>query len=37
MNGNDRLYHIGFGRSDRLKKEAAHIFSCHRQVLLEFV
>lgn len=28
---------IGFGRSDKLKKEGAHGFSWHRQVLLEFV
>ncbi len=28
---------IGFGRSDKPKKEAAHSFSWHRQVLLEFV
>lgn len=28
---------IGFGKSDKPKKEAAHSFSWHRQVLLEFV
>ena len=28
---------IGFGRSDKPKKESAHSFSWHRQVLLEFV
>ncbi|MBI2747612.1 MAG: tRNA adenosine(34) deaminase TadA [Burkholderiales bacterium] len=28
---------IGFGRSDKPKKESAHNFSWHRQVLLEFV
>ncbi len=28
---------IGFGRSDKPKKESAHRFSWHRQVLLEFV
>lgn len=28
---------IGFGRSDKLKKEASHSFSWHRQVLLEFI
>lgn len=28
---------IGFGRSDKPKKEAAHAFTWHRQVLLEFV
>ena len=28
---------IGFGRSDKPKKDAAHTFSWHRQVLLEFV
>lgn len=28
---------IGFGRSDKPKKEAAHSFSWHRQVLLELV
>lgn len=28
---------IGFGRSDKPKKEAAHSFGWHRQVLLEFV
>lgn len=28
---------IGFGRSDKPKKDAAHSFSWHRQVLLEFV
>ncbi|WP_439589711.1 tRNA adenosine(34) deaminase TadA [Hydrogenophaga sp.] len=28
---------IGFGRSDKPKKEGAHHFSWHRQVLLEFV
>ncbi len=28
---------IGFGRSDKPKKEAAHRFAWHRQVLLEFV
>ena len=28
---------IGFGRSDKPKKEAAHRFSWHRQVLLELV
>ncbi len=28
---------IGFGRSDKPKKEAAHSFSWHRQVLLEFI
>ncbi|MGE0430142.1 tRNA adenosine(34) deaminase TadA [Hydrogenophaga sp.] len=28
---------IGFGRSDKPKKEGAHSFSWHRQVLLEFV
>lgn len=27
----------GFGRSDKPKREAAHTFSWHRQVLLEFV
>jgi tRNA(adenine34) deaminase len=27
----------GFGRSDKPKKDAAHTFSWHRQVLLEFV
>ena len=28
---------IGFGKSDKLKKDGAHTFSWHRQVLLEFV
>lgn len=28
---------VGFGKSDKPKKEAAHSFSWHRQVLLEFV
>lgn len=28
---------IGFGRSDKPKKESAHTFSWHRQVLLEFI
>lgn len=28
---------IGFGKSDKPKKEAAHSFNWHRQVLLEFV
>lgn len=28
---------IGFGKSDKPKKEGAHTFSWHRQVLLEFV
>lgn len=28
---------IGFGRSDKPKKDAAHTFSWHRQVLLEFI
>lgn len=28
---------IGFGRSDKPKKESAHSFSWHRQVLVEFV
>jgi tRNA(adenine34) deaminase len=28
---------IGFGRSDKPKKESAHTFGWHRQVLLEFV
>jgi tRNA(adenine34) deaminase len=28
---------IGFGKSDKPKKDAAHRFSWHRQVLLEFV
>ncbi len=28
---------IGFGRSDKPKKESAHSFGWHRQVLLEFV
>lgn len=28
---------IGFGKSDKPKKEAAHSFTWHRQVLLEFV
>lgn len=28
---------IGFGKSDKPKKDAAHTFSFHRQVLLEFV
>lgn len=28
---------IGFGKSDKPKKEGAHSFSWHRQVLLEFV
>jgi tRNA(adenine34) deaminase len=28
---------IGFGKSDKPKKESAHIFTWHRQVLLEFV
>jgi len=28
---------IGFGKSDKPKKEASHSFSWHRQVLLEFV
>jgi len=28
---------IGFGRSDKPKKEAAHSFGWHRQILLEFV
>ena len=28
---------IGFGRSDKLKKESGHRFSWHRQVLLELV
>ncbi len=28
---------VGFGRSDKPKKEAAHTFGWHRQVLLEFV
>ena len=28
---------VGFGRSDKPKKDAAHTFSWHRQVLLEFV
>lgn len=28
---------IGFGRSDKPKREAAHTFGWHRQVLLEFI
>lgn len=28
---------IGFGKSDKLKKDSAHSFSFHRQVLLDFV
>lgn len=28
---------IGFGKSDKLKKESAHSFSWHRQVLLELI
>ena len=28
---------IGFGRSDKPKKDSAHSFSWHRQVLLEFI
>jgi tRNA(adenine34) deaminase len=28
---------VGFGKSDKPKKDAAHSFSCHRQVLLELV
>ncbi|MDP3165039.1 MAG: tRNA adenosine(34) deaminase TadA [Hydrogenophaga sp.] len=28
---------IGFGRSDKPKKDAAHTFTWHRQVLLEFI
>jgi tRNA(adenine34) deaminase len=28
---------IGFGKSDKPKKEGAHTFSWHRQVLLEFI
>ena len=28
---------IGFGKSDKLKKDSAHTFSWHRQVLLEFI
>lgn len=28
---------IGFGRSDKPKKDAAHTFAWHRQVLLEFI
>jgi tRNA(adenine34) deaminase len=28
---------VGFGKSDKPKKESAHSFSWHRQVLLEFV
>ncbi len=28
---------IGFGKSDKPKREAAHSFSWHRQVLLEFI
>ena len=28
---------IGFGKSDKLKKEAAHTFGWHRQVLLELI
>ncbi|HKB54710.1 MAG TPA: tRNA adenosine(34) deaminase TadA [Ramlibacter sp.] len=28
---------IGFGKSDKPKKEAAHTFSWHREVLLEFI
>ncbi len=28
---------IGFGRSDKPKKESAHTFTWHRQVLLEFI
>ena len=28
---------IGFGRSDKPKKDSAHTFSWHRQVLLEFI
>ena len=28
---------VGFGRSDKPKREAAHTFEWHRQVLLEFV
>jgi len=28
---------IGFGKSDKLKKDSAHQFDFHRQVLLEFV
>lgn len=28
---------VGFGKSDKPKKEAAHSFSWHRQVLLEFI
>lgn len=28
---------VGFGRSDKPKKDAAHTFTWHRQVLLEFV
>ncbi len=28
---------IGFGKSDKPKKDAAHSFSWHRQVLLEFI
>ena len=28
---------IGFGKSDKPKKDAAHTFTCHRQTLLELV
>jgi tRNA(adenine34) deaminase len=28
---------VGFGKSDKPKKESAHSFSVHRQILLEFV
>jgi tRNA(adenine34) deaminase len=28
---------VGFGKSDKPKKDAAHTFSWHRQVLLEFI
>lgn len=28
---------IGFGKSDKPKKEAFHTFNCHRQILLELV
>jgi len=28
---------IGFGKSDKAKKDSAHLFDFHRQVLLEFV
>ena len=40
LEGGDRIVApdlVGFGRSDKPKKDSAHSFTWHRQVLLEFV